>query len=172
MVTAWRSTARSSLMPRSSAADAPRRAGASLFAPVVDRLLGALQLPRTLVVVDEDALARRVDRGDTLSALQLAEARLRVVAVASLLIRLGALFFRFLLGVLTLLLALLERLLGRERLVLVLILVFRHGLALCRRRRGRACRRRPQARDLARIAGRRIAVLHPTVVVDPFVKLS
>src|SRR5207248_3569159 len=112
------------------------------------------------------------DGGDTLPALQLAQPGLRVVAVAALLIGLGALFVRFLLGLLALLLALLERLLGRERLVL--ILVFRRSLALRRRRRrrrGGACRRRPQARHLARIAGRRIAVLHPTVVVDPLVKL-
>src|SRR5437762_5996402 len=127
MVTAWRSTARSALMPRSSAAGAPRRADASSFAPVVDRLLGALQLPRALVVVDEDAFARRIDGAETLSALHMAQARLRVLAAGALLVRFGTLFFRFLLGLLALLLALLERLLGRERLVL--ILVFRRSLA-------------------------------------------
>src|SRR5207248_6784077 len=164
--------ATSSRIPTSSAAGTPRPTDASSFAPVVDRLLGALQLARALVGVDEDALARRIDGAETLSALQLAHARLRVLAAGALLVRFGTLFFRFLLGLLALLLALLERLLGRERLVL--ILVFRRSLARRRRRRrrrGGACRRRPEARHLARIAGRRIAVLHPAVVVDPFVKL-
>src|SRR5690242_16829583 len=118
--TAWRSTGRLRSIRRNGGASAPRNVGVSLLAPARDRGLCALDFAGALLVVDEDALAGGVHRRHALPALQLPQARLRRFTVGALLFRLGAILVRLLLRVRTLLLALLECLLGRERLVLVL----------------------------------------------------
>src|SRR5690348_11926658 len=114
MVTAWRSTGRSRSTRRNGGASAPQSGDARLLAPVGGRALRARELGGALIVVEEHALAGRVDRRDAPTSLHLAHARLGLLAVDALLLGLRALLRRFLVRLRALLLALLERLLGRH----------------------------------------------------------
>src|SRR2546421_3245953 len=131
---AWRSTGRCCSSRRNGGASAPRGA-VNLSAPVGDRFLLARDLAVALLVVQVNALARRIHATQALAALELAQARLCRVAVGTLLLRFGVLLRCFLLGLRTLLLAFLERLLGRERLVFArrLLLRLRRGCGRARR---------------------------------------
>src|SRR5437899_4217080 len=85
-----------------------RDAPAPLLTPVVHGALGPLDLLRALLVVDKDPLAGSVGRRDTRPALQGAQRSLRLLPVAALRFRVGALFGGPLVFCLLLLLALAE----------------------------------------------------------------
>src|SRR5918912_127978 len=132
MVTASRSTVRSSLTRRKRGDAAP--GGANLFAPLRDGALRAFGFSRALIVVQIYALTRGVYLTDALTALQLAQRPLRLLAVHALLLAEFALLGGFLLLVFTLKLALAKRGFRAERLFLLRI-----GCGRCRGRRRRQC---------------------------------
>src|SRR5712671_6012896 len=116
-----RFTGRSRSIRKSGAGSAPAlpaRNPARLFAPLGDGLLRALDLLGARLVVDEDPLSGSVHRADALTALQLTQAGLRLLATGTLLVGLRALLGGLLLLLLALLLALLERRFRAQRLVL------------------------------------------------------
>src|SRR5258708_23859149 len=167
-----RFTGRSCSIRKSGAGSAPAlpaRNPARLFAPLGDGLLRALDLLGARLVVDEDPLSDSVHRAHALTALQLAQARLCLLAAGALLAGLGPLLACLLLRLLALLLALLERRFRAERLVL------RGAVFLCigrgRGGRRRAARGALQARHFGRVRRRRVAVTDLAVLVDPLISL-